>query len=518
MTAYGRNISRLVALSPMIWGLAFLAIGIHHFVGVPVNWGWDNFTYLEAAKMRVPFVGLGFGRVPFCLLGWFFEWFSEATHGDVLFGGFRAWVITGLLFQTLMLCLLGKILPRHVGLVASHVALAFFATHTQTILFFLGVWPENWSMIALLATFAVLLGLANEKKAALLSLPLAVLVILFKEVSIYYVPALSLIVFLRLLQRSSLKASLCWSAFYGSGSALLGYGFLKIMQWVLPGLAESQQKWLHIHFGQQSVGLANFDKNFPAIWGTYEAYYVMQFLCLMACARLLFAIFSKDPEDRRFKASFLTAFTLIAVPGAVILLTGNTSALGRYSICLAPGFALLAASLFIDFRLPHLLLRRMPGFPSASLSKSLVVEVGAAFAAFIVCLSLYWNSDFDTLNYFYHENDSDKTRYKAMERMRDVPLAIIGGSDCWPAHYISRHSGGSARKTQWAIYWPKWGAHTNAIPPREWIDQALASGKTLAISSTAADRADIPVKQLLSQMAPLKFRQRETGWYLSEKP
>ena len=80
-------------------------------------------------------------------------------------GGFRAWVITGLLFQTLMLCLLGKILPRYVGLAASHIALrSFSATHTQTILFFLGVWPENWSMIALLATFVVLLGLPMKRR------------------------------------------------------------------------------------------------------------------------------------------------------------------------------------------------------------------------------------------------------------------------------------------------------------------------------------------------------------------
>ena len=84
------------------------------------------------------------------------------------------------------------------------------------------------------------------------SLPLAVLVILFKEVSIYYIPALSLVVLWRLRQRWSLKASLCWSAFYGSGSALLGYGFLKMMQWVLPGLAESQQQWLHTHFSQEA--------------------------------------------------------------------------------------------------------------------------------------------------------------------------------------------------------------------------------------------------------------------------
>ena len=73
--------------------------------------------------------------------------------------------------------------------------------------------------------------------------------------------------------------------------------------------------------------------------------------------------------------------------------------------------------------------------------------------------------------------------------MRDVPLAIIGGSDCWPANYISLYSGGERQGNTMDHLLAQMGHHTNAIPPREWIDKALASGKMLAISSTATDRA-----------------------------
>ena len=488
----------LFALSPLLWPLFFMGLVLLFSPSVPIHWAWDNFLYLSAAHDGGFHVYLGWGRTAFCVLGMGMRFLGPYILWQGLFTTWQMWLATGLVLHTLLLFPLALLLMRRLGPIAAHVALGLFVLHPQQLMVLFGVWAENQALLAFLLAAIILLSrpLALEKRWYIGGF-LAVMMVLLKEVNLYYLPFLAGLAALE-SPHQRLKVG---AIFLGVTTGVSLFLYFVAFPAMMPGYLDARVYLESQYFGMESVGLGAAGsilvQMIRALWSSG----MVLPLCLLVVPWLLYLVVRRRRRCLRSSLVATGMAMLLVIPVFVVLLaSGQVEMMDRQVLALVPGLALLAALPWAR-PLPPLLARN-----SWHRVVVVVVLLGAmvGFSKWSLVREHAFNSRLDAV------------RYAHMETLLAQPHGLWVGADAWPAHYLSLYSGSAPNPPVWDILWPDWTQKEDTERGTEWRERQIAEGRPVAISSAVLRSLDRPAGETFALFPGYTFREHPSGWWIGE--
>lgn len=481
--------------------LVMLAFGLLFAEPCPHHWSWDTFAYLDAVLSGRGFVPLIWGRTAFCAIGSGLEKVARLIGGtDDPFHLFRIWTAAGFGLAAVALLAAGRGMRHALGGCAATVVVAYYVSHADTVVLWIELWPENWSLAAAMLSAGALLGLPVRARADLwASAILAVASVALKETAVAFVPALALVVLAR--ERGGFGRRFAIAAAWAAVAAAAGLASHFVPRLFMPDLAVAQRQAVGIHLDSVDGAMPEWPLVRENIAIAARTLWSSPIHVLLAGAGLLRALSALHRPARSRRLLWMAAIAAAGFAGPFVAMTvvGHPLAIARYSRTLVPGMALMAAVL------------AMPAHGRSG-GRSRFATF-AAIAIIALCAA-----DWDGRAVRWHTDVAwrDYARFGAMKSLCDEPLAIVAADDSWAAHFVHVHACRTGADYRWTILWPHWhdreGARSAA---RAWVDGQLADGRRIAIAPSLAERAGLDLPAMLAEFAPLEFEEHPAGWWIS---
>lgn len=494
--------------SPLLWPFVFVFMALAYAPPVPIHWAWDSFLYLSAVHDGSTHVYLGWGRTLFLLMGHLVRDMGAMILWPSLFTTWRMWLAVGLVTHAFLLVPVAVVLVRRLGPLAAHIILGLFVLHPQQFVVLLGVWAENPAMTAfLLAALALLVRSWDWKWRGGVSLALAIVMTLLKEVNLYFLPFLGLLFFWQIppvtgWRRRSLFAGL----YFVLGVGIPLFCYYVLLPLLIPGLTRTRGYLLENYLAIETVG-------WQAGWMIVErgsqallrSGMILPF-GLLSLVAVPWIILLCRGGNRRLQRAHLPLISLTAIllaaPVVVLIGSGQADHMDRQVLALIPGLCLLAA---LPWARPL----------SPMLSRSLAVRAALSAAAVLLMVSFSkWSMIRD---YSYHSWE-DQDRYIHMESLLERELGLWVGADSWAAHYIMHLSGRAPRPGRWDILWPDWAQREGELEEAAWRGRQLEQQRDVAIAPPVLARAGLATEHLAERFPGYEFTSHPSGWLIGEAP
>lgn len=487
--------------SPLLWPFVFVLIVLLFVPNVPIHWVWDNFTYLAAVHDGGNHVFLGWGRTTFILMGHFAKLLGMNVLWPDLFSTWRVWLSIGLILHAFTLVPLTLVLIRWIGPMATHIAMGLFVIYPQQILVLFGVWAENQALTAFLIA-ALILSMRAPPMATRLVLSgfFAVLMVLLKEVNIYYVPFLALLAFWTFPRTEPLPRRLLRACLYGAIIIILSLiVYFLLLPWIFPGMNETRRYLEERYFGMETVGIGAA----PRILSTIIRVLWVSGTLLPLCILILpwAAIHLTSWRLRLFRSHLplvTLALVLTGVPLAILLTSGQVEMMDRQVLALLPGLALLAA-------LPWA--RPLPPSLAHSFRRRVVLTT-------LILLIMLVVSKWSLVREYSFNSQLDARRYHHMESLLHERTGLWVGADSWPAHYLSLYGPEAPRPPLWDIIWPDWTEREIEEEALAWRDRQVAHNRRVALSESIVRNLDRDIEEIFLLFPGYTFTLHPSGWWV----